>query len=258
MKSESTSSTGRMQAPHCDWHLTDIGHGPMWLRHKKPEDLSGVHTLYDALAFSDAELRGYIAFHEAGHVVAGILLNVAQLEKVLIMTDHGHGEADPVAGVTLWKPGWVAEPWRNAAIMAASGERASHRWLHACGLYTPTRGWAIEVLALNDREKAISEAADLASPLTVGIDRPGDVAWSDVQTAADDFLDRHWNDVRSVAEALARTGHLAGADVQQLLSPSCSSAPRNARINQTITQAEAEPPPQSPPDPRGDSPALPC
>jgi hypothetical protein len=179
------------------------------LREPQPA-LNGRRSVYEVLDLNDDQKRGYMAAHEAGHVVAGVEVGMVVDEVVI---SPGLGKDGRVAGFTRWKAFDV--PWIDYAVKGAAGERASRRWLKENGLSTPDRRWAGEVLGLDDRNDALQRAQQIG--VKVGFGGPGDIDWRDVQDAADDLLDRRWDLVEETAHTLERRDHLTGAEVEGVL-----------------------------------------
>ena len=99
----------------------------------------------------------------------------------------------------------------------AAGERAETRWLHESGLWTPTRGWAVEWLASNDREKARTWVRDIFDEeMTYGIDPGQTTDYETSHNRADKALDAVWEAIRAVADALVSCRRLTGTQIAEI------------------------------------------
>ena len=138
------------------------------------------------------------AVHEAGHVV---LAREAGLEVTGVWVDpSGTG---PTGGTEL--PPWEL-PWHTAGAMLAAGEQAARRWMIDSGYYTPTRGWAAEVLAREDRAQAANSNTGPIDIVTDDSANPHD--WRHLGVCARRRLDARWGDVLDIATALVQRGRL--------------------------------------------------
>ncbi|MCX4598319.1 hypothetical protein OG819_55265 [Streptomyces sp. NBC_01549] len=112
----------------------------------------------------------------------------------------------------------------DLAIWAASGERASDRWLREEGLWTADRDWVSEVCSLADRDnisgfdprwRVAYTDTERQQCRTDGV-TPVDLAATHAGT--DEFLEEMWLAVRHVARLLYTHARLSGSQVRAVAS----------------------------------------
>ncbi|MEW1911540.1 hypothetical protein AB0442_24355 [Kitasatospora sp. NPDC085895] len=181
------------------WHYDE--ESGMFTRHPVP-DLPGETTLCQVLSLPDAELRRGIAVHEAGHAVVLLALGIP-IETIAI------GSPDDDVDGFVRVAGTHRAALDDLLVMCAAGERAQDRWLREAGLWSPTRAWAVELLARHDRDRAADAVRityDTELTFGTGDDPTRDLAA--LHRYTDHALDRLWPRVLNVAEALDRLGSL--------------------------------------------------
>lgn len=183
---------------------------------RRPPHLGGNGTksaydlVYDLLDLPDPQLRRCLAVHGAGQAVIGLRHSAALLEEVRIHDHLGRG-GDP-AGYIEWES--YRGAWKDLAVHYAAGEQAEQRWLYEQGLYTQTRGWAIEVLAVRER---VDAAAHTSATVSYGAPGTADIDWQEIRDLADVRLARWWSQVLTVAGQLDALGYLTGTELARLL-----------------------------------------
>lgn len=160
--------------------------------------------------------------HEAAHAVIGILTG-SRVDYVRVADDLGRGPVGTDrlipyygAATVAFAPATVNS--EHHVIMAASGAAAQLIWLAESGLWTGERQAAMEILAVHD-PRAAQQALDTLG-VTIAFSGParlGEGWWWWYHEQATVMLGDRWPDVLAVAAALDDAGHLAGADVHDLV-----------------------------------------
>lgn len=179
-------------------------------------------NVYAVLDLSAPWLRRCLAVHEAGHAVAGVCGGAA-VASMRIADDLGRGAAgtDPhvpqhAAAAIDWRPRTIK--LYAQVTLAAAGVAAQMIWLADEGLLTERREWALHILGVEDRRKALETFHSLGGELSFGGKRRGGAGlWSWYHERATRVLREGWDQVIGLAEALDTAGHLDGDDVHSLL-----------------------------------------
>lgn len=184
---------GRHAAVDVDGVVTYTMHPmPTFIGEMRPGDLLG---------FDAGQRAWYDAVHEAGHAVIGASVGLSVLRATIVRSGDIGGqvtveEHDPL-------------PWMDIAVMCAAGEQASLRWMRDVGLYTSTRGWAVEMLAASDRRTAEDHSGGhpvITESATTWHD------WRRIGAAARECLTVRWPAVLDLAAALVTHRTLTAAD----------------------------------------------
>jgi hypothetical protein len=156
-------------------------------------------TAADALNLDTTQLRRTTAVHEAGHAVMYLTHGIpfAHMEIGSIGPDN---DGITAAGQVKSLPTFTATT-RQMAMVLAAGECAQDRWLREQGLWTPERGWAVEVASRTDRHQIVD--IDPGHDLDV------------LHHVTDRALDGLWDGVLRLGEALDRHGHLGYAQAAE-------------------------------------------
>ncbi|MFE9636755.1 hypothetical protein [Streptomyces sp. NPDC006463] len=139
-----------------------------------------------------------LAYHEAGHVVLGQLVGFT-CERVRIHTITRDGVTG-WTGVTTWARSFGTY-LDVAVVCGASGQAADLHQLTESGRLTPET--ARLTAADHDKEMALSIlAAEGVQVSEIGPAPDGGLAWDHVMATAQQRVDREWNRITAVAEAL--------------------------------------------------------
>lgn len=153
------------------------------------------------------------AVHEAGHLVADLLIGVHVIDVTLTLerAQLPCGLVSGISGAT--RIGRIAIGPADYLRMLAAGEQAHQRWLEDSGLSTPARAWAVERGARDDTAGAV----EVLRKYRPGLEDAGyrQLFWQ-YRPDAKELLDAHWYRVLNVAESLARRGYLGGDEASDL------------------------------------------
>lgn len=187
------------------WHV-DVQSGSI-TRYPKPS-IAFPTTAYRILNLPEPLLREQIAVHEAGHAALALHLGI-RFTSVSVADDLGHGPDTPSASGSVECTGDLTAPPCDVMLFAAAGERAADRWLRDTELWTPARAWVVEILADADRA-VIDDVVRLLHPggLTCGVSDDPSRDLAAIHDQADALLDRLWEQVGRVADALNERGRL--------------------------------------------------
>jgi hypothetical protein len=169
------------------WHYDMNLFGAVYpLRYYTPSfgTLASVGTVREILDLPTSIAARETAVHEAGHVVAALAHGIQPARVDGTRAHLGH-----LSGFTQ----------DALACSMGAGERAVDRWLRSLDLWTPIRAAAVECSAYADRT-TFRQHLDVHDYL-------------EVHDYADEVLDRHWDAVMAVAEALAVTPALTGEQI---------------------------------------------
>lgn len=191
------------------WHdLTVINGRTYHTRHRCPDSVPCGTYLDDLTDDQRDTLR---AIHEAAHAVAGLaagsFIHHARISTTTALRNRTPNNEGLVIGGDVHACNLTDGP--SFAVFMGAAERAEDRWLREAGLWTHTRALGIEIGAYTDRRHVL----DLNPH--IGFDGgPND--YLVVHHLADEFLDRHWNAVTEVADALTAWLHLTGEHIAEL------------------------------------------
>jgi hypothetical protein len=180
-------------------------------------------TAYQALNLPDPHLRRYLAVHEAGHAVIGVL-GGGRIASMKIAADLGYGPASHDSPIP--EHGAATIDWRSTTVkieallrMTTAGEVAQQRWLRGQGLWTPDRAWVVEILAVHDRSAAQEAVHSLGGELAFAEPYPPDATrWQSFRAQTADLLTQHWPAVLELAEALDKQTSLNGDTAHSMIS----------------------------------------
>lgn len=157
-----------------------------------------------------------IAHHEAGHAVVGMTfgMSLAHTRVHTVDVDGCMGWT----GSTRWNISWVN--CFNLAIELAAGEAAEKQHLTGIGINPVVA--ARMAASPHDRDMAVEALAK--SNYTLALEGPGPAdpnagtTWGKVTAAAAETVDRLWQQIATVSEALLATPRreLTGAEVAAL------------------------------------------
>lgn len=177
-------------------------------RNRPPDGLRDAHLGVDVDAVADLAPEQEIDLtttHEAAHAVVYMAAGHT-LESITIHPVPSRGNK-----ATVVKNGGNG-PWQEFAVCFAIGERAADRRLREMGLWTPTRAWAMERLAGDDRALTANVVAEVfGRDMTYGVsDEPSDYSW--ICNRADEALDKRWRQIRALAQYLVAHPSVTGTE----------------------------------------------
>ncbi|MBV7674105.1 hypothetical protein STHAL_32175 [Streptomyces halstedii] len=172
-------------------------------------------TTRNLMQFTTQQHQRSAAIHEAAHTVL-FLEAGAPVRSVLIrvLRSDADTSGDPLGTTDIGHYSDRLEPFLTAL---AGGERAEDRWMRETGLWNPVRAWASERHALHDRDYARQLVRKyLKHDMTCGITDQGWTDYLALHTAADRALDRVWETVLTLADALLERHHLTGEEAARI------------------------------------------
>lgn len=189
------------------WHPLHHRDGASYpVRHQPPHGLT--HTNWDAhheaLGMTTDQANTAYAIHEAAHAIAA-LVGGGHVYHARINIPWRAGPSG-AGGVDVHRLTGL----HHVATFFASGERAENRWLHEHGLWTTRRAIAIEISANTDRQTFLRHCPHFGF---------GDTErdYLTAHDAADQVIDRHWDEIHTVAAALLEHKALTGDDIAALI-----------------------------------------
>ncbi len=189
------------ESPLPGWHCAvDVDGVVTYTAHPMPR-FTGEMRPGDLLGFDAGQRAWYDAVHEAGHAVIGASVGLSVVRATIVPDGGVNGQVTCEMREPL--------PWLDIAVHLAAGEQASLRWMRDVGLYTPIRGWVVEVLAANDRR--IAEDLPGGHPVIT----ESAATWHDwrrIGAAARECLTVRWPAVLDLAAALVTHRTLTAVD----------------------------------------------
>ncbi len=159
--------------------------------------------VYSIRVLPDLDSRTYEqgdAIHEAAHAVLGLRADMP-LDCVVIAVRTDSVQAGPRSH-TRWHD--YSTPVEQWAAMCWAGQRAHLRWL--AGKDLDTRANRVDVASIGSSDtKLVLDAAEMHG-------LSDDIGWG----LSTDLLDRHWNSIERVADALLGAGRLSGAEIADI------------------------------------------
>ncbi|WP_326581612.1 hypothetical protein OIE69_44505 (plasmid) [Actinacidiphila glaucinigra] len=163
-------------------------------------------TVFTALDVSEPVYRRFTAVHESGHAVAALATGQARVLECAV-----DGEGERAYTDVRW------DSQQALLVLLHGGHLAQQRWLREQHMWTALRSSAVRAAASHDFDALAATGAT-----------PGEVRQASDQ--AEEFLDRHWTAVMTVAEHLHQHGRLTGAEVQTLFTGTPTNAAVAARL----------------------------
>ncbi|MEW2415309.1 hypothetical protein AB0953_16560 [Streptomyces sp. NPDC046866] len=139
-----------------------------------------------------------LAYHEAGHTVLGMLAGfTCEHTRIYTVTQNG---LTGWTGTTTWARSF-ATYLDVAVVCGASGQAADLHQLAESGRLTPET--ARLVAADHDKQMALNILAAEGVPVSETDPTPdGGLAWDQVMATAQQRVEREWDRITAVAEAL--------------------------------------------------------